>query len=152
MAWRARNLMELSIWIEYCLKDKQKARRFFEDKTRDALDWMTGVQKLAEFMAFYPAKEFVSKAKVRVVNNATSQGIVDIADPYMRVVEAASELGYREPWLVFNKLLSKFAHPTAFSVLTFCQGEHETAMSEMFLMIGSATFVGAMEDFGMVAT
>jgi hypothetical protein len=38
LAWRARNLLELSVWSMYCAKRKENARRLFEDAGRDTND------------------------------------------------------------------------------------------------------------------
>ncbi len=37
LAWRARNLLELSVWSMYCSKSKEHARRLYEDAGRDVL-------------------------------------------------------------------------------------------------------------------
>src|SRR5580693_5298044 len=35
LAWRARNLLELSVWSTYCAKSRENARRVYEDAGRD---------------------------------------------------------------------------------------------------------------------
>lgn len=35
LAWRARNLLELSVWSTYCAKGRENARRVYEDAGRD---------------------------------------------------------------------------------------------------------------------
>src|SRR3972149_6345690 len=35
LAWRARNLLELSVWSNYCAKSRENARRVYEDAGRD---------------------------------------------------------------------------------------------------------------------
>ena len=37
LAWRARNLLELSVWSIYCSKSRENARRIYEDAGRDTL-------------------------------------------------------------------------------------------------------------------
>ena len=37
LAWRARNLLELSVWSMYFAKNSENARRFYEDAGRDVL-------------------------------------------------------------------------------------------------------------------
>jgi plasmid stabilization system protein ParE len=38
LAWRARNLLELSVWSIYAAKSRENARRLYEDAGRDARD------------------------------------------------------------------------------------------------------------------
>jgi hypothetical protein len=38
LAWRARNLLELSVWSRYFTKSREHARRLYEDAGRDVLD------------------------------------------------------------------------------------------------------------------
>ena len=146
MAWRARNLLELSVWIEYCLKSKENVRRFYNDKMRDAFEWVSVIQSLTELFPAFPAAGQIKQVKARMEESAIKAG-VDIDDSYMRVNDAARELGNLQPWTKMNKLLSKFAHPTAFTVLTLTQGETESSMSDFFLMVRCISFSGSMEDF-----
>jgi len=37
LAWRARNLLELSVWCLYCSKSRENARRLYADAGRDVL-------------------------------------------------------------------------------------------------------------------
>jgi hypothetical protein len=146
MAWRARNLLELSVWIEYCLKSRENARRFYDDKMRDAFEWVSVMHSLAELFPALPAAAQIKQVKARMETSAINSG-VDIDDSYMRVNDAARELGILQPWGKMNKLLSKFAHPTAFTVLTLTQGEAESNMSDFFLMVGCLSFSGSIEEF-----
>jgi hypothetical protein len=44
-AWRARNLLELSVWSSYFTKDREHARRLYEDAGRDVLDLLSAFEK-----------------------------------------------------------------------------------------------------------
>ena len=41
LAWRARNLLELSVWSTYFTKDREHAHRLYEDAGRDVLDLLS---------------------------------------------------------------------------------------------------------------
>jgi hypothetical protein len=68
LAWRARNLLELSVWSLYCAKGRAHARRLYEDAGRDVLGiysafekWGTATVKDADFLAlFSSAKQELS--------------------------------------------------------------------------------------------
>ncbi len=44
LAWRARNLLELSVWCKYFATSKANARRIYEDAGRDAYDLFTAFE------------------------------------------------------------------------------------------------------------
>src|SRR6266581_4718961 len=44
LAWTARNILELSVWIDYCLLSASNAQRFRDDAMRDAAGWAAAIQ------------------------------------------------------------------------------------------------------------
>jgi hypothetical protein len=48
LSWRARNLLELSVWATFCARDRNKARQFFEDLGRDASNLLKAFQTWGE--------------------------------------------------------------------------------------------------------
>jgi hypothetical protein len=38
IAWMARNILELSVWIQYCSRSRSKAEEFYDDAIRDLVD------------------------------------------------------------------------------------------------------------------
>jgi hypothetical protein len=72
LAWRARNLLELSAWCLYCAKDRPHARRLYEDAGRDVLGIYSGFEKWgtaakeADFLALFSTarRELSSRAAV----------------------------------------------------------------------------------------
>jgi hypothetical protein len=52
-----RNLMELSVWIQYCGADEKDAKEFFDDAARDIRDMMTAVQTLYTSVNKEPEKK-----------------------------------------------------------------------------------------------
>ena len=119
VAWIARNLLELWIWVEYCQSSQERAKRFCEDSARDALDmldipteWFARDQTLAK----NPAFSFRVERK-GLIEEAKQGGIEKPEDSFLRVSNAAEELGKKDWFYYQNKLFSKFAHPTAMTVI-----------------------------------
>jgi hypothetical protein len=48
LAWSARNLLELAIWVEYCNFSPANARQFRDDSARDLLGTAASIQKQFE--------------------------------------------------------------------------------------------------------
>jgi len=48
LAWAIRNLLELSIWIDYCNLSEQHAKRFSDDRLRDLRGLSKAVQQTVE--------------------------------------------------------------------------------------------------------
>lgn len=127
MAWLNRNVLELDIWVEYASSSDAHAREFWEDSIRDAYSLLTRgrskkgkkSKKSKSFEVPSPPlgeehdPEFKSLMRKAV-------GILDPGhepDAWTAVSEAAKALGRDEEYRSQNQMLSKFAHPTAMSVL-----------------------------------
>ena len=75
----------------------------------------------------------VPPEKLKELETLTSQaaskfGVSSVDTNYKKVNKAAGEIGLRNLFVNTNTLLSKLAHPTAFTVLTFPQAK---ALDEM---------------------
>jgi hypothetical protein len=111
LAWRARNLLELWVWAKYFAKDEESARRLYEDAGRDALDTLVAFEK------WTAASEPLKEEKLLFLKRASNEGIASLEGGYKRVAEAATDCALNEYYAFYNKLLSKFAHPTATQIL-----------------------------------
>jgi hypothetical protein len=121
LAWATRNLMELSVWIDYCNLSAQHAKRFRDDTMRDLYGLSSAVQKSVVIES--GAKDRTLEQKLEeFANFAQSKGVQDLDDDFKRVSEAAQEVG-RPAFGSANKLLSKFAHPTALAIHTVASVE-----------------------------
>ncbi len=114
LAWRARNLLELSIWCLYCAKSKENARRFYEDAGRDALgifnaftEWGTKKGNDPEWI------DHITGGKQDLSQRAAADGIDSLDGPYKRVRDAAKECGLGDHFSIGYVMFSTFAHPTA---------------------------------------
>ena len=110
VSWIARNLLELALWSEHCGTSKENAHVFMLDATRDAAD-----------MVNIPDGPLVltSLKSVRqdLLDKAAADGF-DIEQAYQRMNKIANSLGREDTYKYFNKLLSKFAHPTAIAIFS----------------------------------
>jgi hypothetical protein len=115
LAWAARSLLELWVWVEYCCKSQENARRFHDDAVRD----LFGISRAS--IAIIRHETGTDDMKIRAVIDNVARvvkrfGIEQLSDDFKRVSAAARELGKEELFLAQNKFYSKLAHPTAFAV------------------------------------
>jgi hypothetical protein len=145
LAWRARNLLELSVWAMYCAQRRENARRVFEDAGRDASDlfdefirWGTSTSQSVDWSnRLTSAKQDLSE---RALHN---EGIDALDEPYKQVRDAARECGLGDHFRVGFKFLSKFAHPTAMRILSSPDEKREDLQRDMFFSYGCLFFTGA---------
>jgi hypothetical protein len=115
LGWATRNLLELSIWIDYCNLSEQHAKRFSDDSLRDLYGFSKAVQQTVETESGGKCNDF-DRALRNLSQFAQKWGIAKLEDDFKRVSDAARELGRFPKFQAANKLLSKFAHPTAWTV------------------------------------
>jgi hypothetical protein len=72
IAWYARNLLELQIWIEFCCRDRLNAEEFYEDAIRDLIDLNRGKEQHDEQLTRNLAK---AQALIDKRKNHTSTGL-----------------------------------------------------------------------------
>lgn len=145
LAWRARNLLELSIWSTYCAKSRDNARRVYEDAGRDVrgiydafLKWGTFTAQTADWIdPIAAAKQDLSQRALLL------DGIESLDGPYKQVSDAAKECGLAESFSLSYKMLSKFAHPTAMRILSPPDEKRELVQRDGFFSQGCLYFVGA---------
>ena len=120
-AWLARNLLELNIWLSYCVRSRDDAKRFYDDKARDMFDFLNHMEVLTN-LADRPEllmTDLIEGTRKRIADEAETDGCEDIDETYQRVYSAAKEMGLGAFFGSLNKILSKFAHPTAMMVFSF---------------------------------
>jgi hypothetical protein len=115
LAWTTRNLLELSIWIDYCNLSDVHAKRFRDDAARDLHGFSQAIQSLQVHETGIEDTH-LKQAQQKLATFAHSWGISALEDDFTKVSIAAKELGRDVPFLGLNKLLSKLAHPTAWAV------------------------------------
>lgn len=115
LAWAARNLLEISIWIDYCDLTEERAKRFYDDAMRDLYGLSQAVQRIFEVKAGTKDKGLEEKLS-DFSQFAQSMGVDELGDDFKPVSDAAREVGRYDEFRGLNKLLSKFAHPTAWAI------------------------------------
>jgi hypothetical protein len=106
VAWITRNILKLRIWVEYCSQSQGHSEEFIQDAIRDLNDVQRSVGGLDP-----KAVEVLQKANKFI-------GYAKQAHKFKKVREAAQQVELLPFYEQRNKVLSKFAHPTAMFVLT----------------------------------
>jgi len=129
IAWLTRNLLELAIWSSYCLRSETNAKQFVLDSSRDAHDAINVPDGIfSETLSF-------REIRAQSIESARQDGFETLDQDYKAVSAAAKEIGMSQEFRDFNKLLSKFAHPTALSVI-FDHEETLAKLREKFFTFG----------------
>jgi hypothetical protein len=110
-AWATRNLLELAIWSEFSALSAENGNQFYLDALRDSTDMMN-----VDDAILVPTAT-LKKTREKLVAQAKQDGLEGVDEPYMRVANIARTLGREKMFRSFNKVLSKFAHPTALTVM-----------------------------------
>jgi hypothetical protein len=144
LAWRARNLLELSVWCTYFARSPENARRLYEDACRDARDllhvfeqWGQGAGQAVDWLSA------IADGKNDLSRRAASEGIGSLDGRYMLVAKAANDCGLNDGFKNMNKMLSKFAHPTAMQILGMVDDEKRFLQRDTFYALGCCFFLGA---------
>jgi hypothetical protein len=144
LAWRARNLLELSVWCLYCSKSRENARRLYEDARRDVLGLFSAFTKWGTATAQDPDwLDLFTGAKQDLSQRAVLDGIASLDGAYKQVSEAARESGIGDHFSLSYRMLSKFAHPTAMQILAPPDEAKDTLQKDCFFGQGCLFFTGA---------
>lgn len=145
MAWRARNILELSIWSYYITRSEENAKKFEGDAARDALDIVGAYNKWGVKTA--QDKDWIEKMKNTgedIKQKAQSRNVHNLEKSYQRINKAAEELGIEDHYNIANKQLSKHAHPTAMHIQAPLNDKNAMQpLKELFYEEGCGFFVGA---------
>lgn len=144
LAWRARNLLELSVWSSYFTKDRQHARRLYEDAGRDVLDLLSTFEKWGKATA--QSTEWldpIAGGRRDLSERAADEKIETLEGSYKRVAEAAKDCGMGDHYALSFKMLSKFAHPTAMQILGTPDEARHALQKDCFFSQGCLFFTGA---------
>jgi hypothetical protein len=144
LAWRARNLLEVSVWSCFCAIGKDNARVFYEDAGRDVFDIYKVFTKWGKITS--QGQNWIDpieKAKHEISRRAKTEGIKSLDGTFKRVSSAAEECGLGPLFALGYKELSKFSHPTAMLIMGDADPEKEKLQRDMFYSNGCMFFVGA---------
>lgn len=145
IAWRARNLLELSVWATFFAKSKENARRLYEDAGRDTYQIFAAFEKWGQTR---PQQadwlEPIATGKRDLTHRAAAEGIDTLEGGYHPVRLAAEECGMKDHYVVANKMLSKFADPTAMQILDATDEVQRDLQRDCFFSQGCLYFTGAI--------
>ena len=131
LSWAVRNLLELSVWIDYCNLSNDNAERFHKDSAKDAIDWANTIQKIVSG----GGGSNIAEIDLATSTLADRFSLEETDMDFKRISNAAKELGRQESFAAYNKLYSKFAHPTAWSMLTVLAAAVETDEDIRFMFL-----------------
>lgn len=153
LAWRARNLLELSVWAEYFAKSRDNARRLYEDAGRDVHELLAAFEKWGQASGqSIDWLNSLANGKTDLVARAAKEGIETLDIRYMRVDNAAAECGLKEHYQTFSKMLSKFVHPTAMQILGLVDDTKHILQRDYFFSLGCLFFAGGFVALEKVAS
>jgi hypothetical protein len=144
LAWRARNLLEISVWSHYCAQNRDSARVFYVDAGRDVVGTYDAFTKWGKITS--QDDEWLNpleNAKQDISTRAVSKGIESLDGSYKQVRDAALECEFGDDFNVSYKLLSKFAHPTSMLIMAGAEPEKEELQKRLFFSHGCMFFIGA---------
>jgi hypothetical protein len=146
LAWRSRNLLELSVWCLYCSKSRENARRLYEDAGRDVFGIFGAFTKWGIAKAQDPDwLDIFTGARQDLSQRAAAEGVSSLDGDYKRVSDAAKECGIGENFSLSYRMLSKFARPTAMRILAPPDEMKEALQKDVFFSQGCLFFAGAFE-------
>jgi hypothetical protein len=113
-AWNARNLLELWVWTKFCGISRENAWRFHEDALRDLKDMVGAYKKGCDAMGIDDSYSGVATQRIKKVAQDHLR-LEDVNHMFLKATTAseAPGVGLGAKFGPLNKMLSKFAHPTA---------------------------------------
>ena len=130
IAWLSRNILELATWVSYCALSEDNGKEFVLDSARDIHDLMNVPDGI--FSATFSFKT----ARAENLARAQQDGFDTLDESYIAVSKAAKAIGKGEEFKYFNKLFSKYAHPTALAIIGR-RTEAEGKLKKKFFDLGS---------------
>jgi hypothetical protein len=125
VAWLARNLLELRIWVDYCSLSIDNAQDFYFDAIRDLVD----LNKKTTTGLDAETNRRLEKAKTILGTDRPAHKFKDVRD-------AAKEAGLQTFYSDNCKVLSKFVHPTALSIVAPVGEAAEAEIRKQFVEAG----------------
>jgi hypothetical protein len=141
LAWRERNLLELSVWSIYCSNSRDNARRLYEDAGRDVVNLVGAFKTFSQA----PGQSIdwlglLTSTKQDLIKRAAAEGIETLDKSYLKMEAAAEDCGIRDYYKMQFKMCSKFAHPTAMRILG---PPDDTKQRDYFFSQGCLSFTAA---------
>jgi hypothetical protein len=129
VAWLSRNILELATWSGHCAQSEENSKQFVLDSARDVNDVMNIPDGM--FSTTFSFRD----ARQENLDRAQDDGFTSLDESYTAVSKVARQLGVGEVFRNLNKLFSKFAHPTALSII-YTDGAVSDKLRDKFYNIG----------------
>lgn len=120
-------------------------RWLYEDAGRDARDIFEAFEKWGDITQ-QPADwiEPLRTGREDLYRRAAVEGIERLDGADERVSDVAGNLGFKQQYTPYFKMLSKFAHPTAMQILAASNNDKRDAQRVCFFGLGCLFFSGAV--------
>jgi len=146
VAFHARNILELNIWIAYVALSEENARAFYVESGVDGMDlvkvsekWGIKNNQTEEWLEIFP------DAKARLIANVGLEGDENLDGRYSEMMEIAKRTGLSEIYPISNKILSKHAHSTAWVVMMHKNQQMILDLKDTFFNKGCWLMLGAVQ-------
>jgi hypothetical protein len=156
IAWATRNLLELSVWTDYCAKSSNNANRFLTDALRDGMGIFRAMENLSSLATKNPRtlknlaanKVMIDTAKRQLSDGAVKLGVSNLDHRYKKLGAVVKELGETQATAYNNAiaLLSKFVHPTSLIVTMDLDSSWTKPMIDGFFEIALAFADGSLNE------
>ena len=149
VAFHARNLLELLVWVIHCLASEENLRRLYEDAGRDGRELLDVFQKWTEAWKSDFGSEQIDEARNRLKASAEEKGVSTIDGSYKSVGAIAALYPKLDSYYkMSNKVLSKCAHPTALTIVGV-PNEAIKQLKDSFWGLGCFWFCASIRPIGM---
>ena len=116
VVWHARNLLELSVWVLFCLQSDENERWLYEESGVDAFDLLSQSKKA--FAGDDDMLQNFNESIEKLTLASKARGVQDIDRKFSNIGKVASNLGLKEQFQFEYKFLSKYAHATAMQIVS----------------------------------
>jgi hypothetical protein len=135
VAWRTRNLMELAIWCWWCALSEASALQFYDDAGRDKLDILLSIEEWGKRTG--RSSDWLGRftEEMEALHGQAADLVIQSFGRHFTKVGAAARALPGDMVAAYNhwnKDLSKFAHPTAMSVITPQSDEKRAEFNNYF--------------------
>lgn len=134
LAFHARSLLELFVWTKYALDSDENIRLIDEDALKNAKDIADILQKKSFDFDLKSANE-------KLTNLARSSGYQEPSKKYLRTDKLPVEQEVTEYYLAANKVLSKLAHPSGFTIVGLVDGSGESEIMPVIVQDACNWFI-----------
>ena len=136
LAWATRNLLELAVWAKFATASKANAQRLHDDHLVDLSELQRNILSLGTAHNAKPRDLNTLRCHGQWIDLMKDELGLDPQGKHLNIGSVAKEVGAADVFYSFNGMLSKFVHPTAFSLLLTLDEAMEKELRTMFCAVG----------------